>query len=214
MTTKTAKKFIRELIQRYRGGDPELQASTVKGLYPTNTPGKVYFGSAYLSDGSMYKTFYDLKKKGVTIIWNLQEEAWNIQEETSEFYVVHTPIRDYSIPYSKEMFIQDLSEICGHLIRGNSIFIHCWGGHGRTGLALASLSVWCEGMDPQEALQKSKKYCNGPEVKLQREFVRYLRSPGGPEEIEKPESFDDDKEEDYVGILEHYIDNIDPQDND
>lgn len=43
------------------------------------------------------------------------------------------PIRDYSIPESPEFTASILDTIDGYLDAGHTVYVHCWGGIGRTG---------------------------------------------------------------------------------
>jgi protein-tyrosine phosphatase len=46
------------------------------------------------------------------------------------------PIRDVSVPHSKEATLAILDAIDGHLQQGRTVYVHCWGGIGRTGLVV------------------------------------------------------------------------------
>lgn len=43
------------------------------------------------------------------------------------------PIRDYSVPASSAATVAILDAIDGHLQQGSVVYVHCWGGVGRTG---------------------------------------------------------------------------------
>jgi hypothetical protein len=59
----------------------------------------------------------------------LQEKAREADRDTS---CVRIPITDMGVP-SEVTMITILDTIDSSLARGHSVFIHCWGGHGRTG---------------------------------------------------------------------------------
>ena len=44
------------------------------------------------------------------------------------------PIRDISVPRSKEVAVSILDAIDSHISQGRTVYVHCWGGVGRTGL--------------------------------------------------------------------------------
>jgi hypothetical protein len=46
------------------------------------------------------------------------------------------PIRDVSVPSSRELTIAILDTIDAHLARGTGVYVHCWGGVGRTGVII------------------------------------------------------------------------------
>ena len=90
------------------------------------------------------------------------------------------PIRDVSVPASPELTRDALDAIDGHLAEGRTVYVHCWGGVGRTGVIIgcwlarhrepgaAALELlqdlWQE--DPRAGTRQS------PETDEQREYVR------------------------------------------
>ena len=46
------------------------------------------------------------------------------------------PIRDYSVPASPGDMVAILDAIDGHLQQGRMVYVHCWGGVGRTGIVI------------------------------------------------------------------------------
>jgi len=46
----------------------------------------------------------------------------------------HFPIRDFSVPDSPDVTAAILDAIDAHLQRGEKVYLHCWGGVGRTGV--------------------------------------------------------------------------------
>lgn len=107
----------------------------------------------------------------------LLEEAayYNLRVET-----IHLPIRDFGLPTRDEMLII-LNHVDGALEKGHNVYLHCWGGIGRTGTtvgcylvrhgmtgdeALAQLAQWWQN-DPRRAY-----YPRTPETDEQIQFVR------------------------------------------
>lgn len=87
-------------------------------------------------------------------------------------HAVNTPIEDYDIPSDSQSFLRDLEIVLGHLQAGRDVYVHCLGGHGRTGMALAALTVRLAGVSPEAALQFSKQQCQGPEREAQKTFIK------------------------------------------
>jgi protein-tyrosine phosphatase len=69
------------------------------------------------------------------------------------------PIRDVSIPASTETTIVILNTIDEHLRRGEMVYVHCWGGVGRTGVIVG---CWLSqhGAEGEEALIRLRELWN------------------------------------------------------
>ncbi|MEW6402510.1 MAG: dual specificity protein phosphatase family protein [Chloroflexota bacterium] len=110
-----------------------------------------------------------------------------------DIQVSHTrlSIRDFSIP-SKETMQTILNTIDGLLDQGRKIYVHCWGGVGRTGTVVGCYLVR-RGMSGEQALSQIAEWWKeipkrihhprSPETEVQMEFVRrwarYQESLGG-----------------------------------
>jgi len=126
-----------------------------------------------------FDMFMDLTKSKET--WPylpiLHEEA-----KIYEVEAVHLrfPIGDFGLPTSQQMN-SILDSIDQNLQAGHKIYLHCWGGIGRTGTtvgcylvrqgrtgeeALDQLSVWWRGVP------KSRYHLHSPETLEQMEFIR------------------------------------------
>lgn len=94
------------------------------------------------------------------------------------------PIRDVSIPASPELTKNALDAIDGHLAEGRTVYVHCWGGVGRTGVIIGCWLArrYCGpgaaalGMlqDLWQENPKSRTH-QSPETEEQREYVRRWR---------------------------------------
>ena len=102
-------------------------------------PGKLLAGEypRNLDDESSIAKLAALTEAGITSFIDLTEEGelhpyaqW-LEPET------HThrrfPIRDMNTPATPELTAAILDVIDGHLSDGQSVYLHCWGGIGRTG---------------------------------------------------------------------------------
>src|SRR5271157_2817466 len=100
--------------------------------------GNIYFGRVYHGQEEKDILFNQLKELNIKYICNLLPESYTIEEEKEYFNVIELPIEDYYIPENKEEFIKTIDRI---IKLEDKIYIHCYGGHGRTGLTVASIMV-------------------------------------------------------------------------
>lgn len=109
------------------------------------------------------------------IIWNLASElaGWKKFQAKNAETVLCAQIEDFGIP-EPELFGYQLELVLTALKNDGSVFVHCVGGHGRTGMALAIIKKQL-GASNQEALKIAKDYCQGPETKEQIHFVEQYK---------------------------------------
>ena len=97
------------------------------------------------------------------------------------------PIRDISVPTASRMR-QILALIDESLRAGRPVYVHCWGGTGRTGTVVGCWLVeqGRAGADPIEALRPLRRDCKkrdrrSPDTHQQEDFVRAWARPEGSE---------------------------------
>lgn len=128
-----------------------------------------------------------LLEAGVTAFLDLTEEeelapyapALNAQARAMRRRVYHRrlPIRDFDVPTSEQM-ARILDVIDEALDDGHLVYVHCWGGIGRTGTVVGCYLVR-HGMGGSKALQRIERLRKGtpyaarraPETQAQREMV-------------------------------------------
>lgn len=131
---------------------------------------------------------------GVTCFVDLTEEGELVpyahllpaRAPTSELPVEYHrhPIRDVSVPRSPAEMIAILDTIDEAIAAGHTVYVHCWGGVGRTGTVIGCYLVR-HGLDGEAALaelarlwrtvEKSGRKPQTPETWQQREWVRNWR---------------------------------------
>ena len=161
-------------------------------------PGKFLAGYYPGSRNSVtvQKKLKNLLKHGVRHIINLMErDEENFQREKFVPYeyrlqamareteinieVVHMPIPDMKIP-PVEVMVSILDEIDGAIEHNPAVYLHCWGGRGRTGtvvgcyLARHGMAVGEAALGMLGELRQNDPIAHlpSPETKVQAEFVR------------------------------------------
>jgi len=106
-------------------------------------------------------------------------------EESPEYF--RMPIRDLSIPSSPDQMILILNQIDIALSAGRTVYVHCWGGVGRTGTVIGCWFVR-HGATGEEALARLRGLWRGmekihrrpdsPETQQQKDYVRHWPEGG------------------------------------
>jgi len=119
-------------------------------------------------------------KKFVTYHDRLKEIAKKMKREIT--FSGH-PIKDLGIPSSEKM-IEILDEIDANLLKNKRVYIHCWGGIGRTGTVVGcylirhGLATSDNVLDVIKELRAKtvKSFIPSPETELQRKMVKSWKS--------------------------------------
>jgi protein-tyrosine phosphatase/predicted NAD-dependent protein-ADP-ribosyltransferase YbiA (DUF1768 family) len=133
---------------------------------------------------------YDLETKGVRWFVNLtNSDEKHIRKYNTKYGYIHYPIPDMYIPRDGAAFATFLTSV-SKVIRkcsesGDKIFIHCKGGHGRSGVVVACLLIYMKNMNVYEALSSTRYYhsqrpnlkdkwlkIGSPQTKTQKNFVK------------------------------------------
>lgn len=135
---------------------------------------KAIFGS-YPSQ----ETVYDLEKKGVKYFINLTYpyEKLIVEYETNN-NIINFPIKDRKVPndiISFSKLIIKISFIINKLKENELIYIHCKGGHGRSGILVACLLCYIFKISPIESIELTTKYHNNRSN--MKDKWRYIGSP-------------------------------------
>jgi len=167
--------FHRPISESYWVEPGRFLAGEYPGQYtPEATRKRV---DALLEDG--FNTFIDLTKPNETVpyIRTLLDEAkyYDIEIQHHNF-----PIGDFGLPTPEKM-LKILNTLDEALQAGHKIYLHCWGGIGRTGTTVGCYLVR-RGKTGNEALKqlaewwktvpKSQIHVHSPETREQVEFIR------------------------------------------
>jgi hypothetical protein len=114
-----------------------------------------------------------LSDEGLDCWWNLAEELGELLPEMKAVArkVLWAKIPDFQVPIDVPLFDEQLESVCAVLDGGGRAHVSCFGGIGRTGLAIACVRVRSLGESPQAALVAAFLACGGPLTIEQKAFV-------------------------------------------
>ena len=131
-----------------------------------------------------------LEASGVRLFVNLTCTHETLDPYTTNYMYMNIPIPDNSIPDNVAVFCFQVIEIVRFILAGATAYIHCRGGHGRSGMLCAILLCLIEGLSPKDAISEithshknrpnirefwKKRQC--PHLHEQRKFIFKLFSP-------------------------------------
>jgi ribA/ribD-fused uncharacterized protein len=122
----------------------------------------------------------ELENEGVRYFVNLTSDSESkITQYTTKYGYINYPIPDRYVPKdwgAFARFIIRVADIITGLSNGDKVYIHCKGGHGRSGVVVACLLVHMFGMSPERALAKTSNYHS-----KRREMRKIWRKVGSPQ---------------------------------
>lgn len=141
--------------------------------------------SYFIKDVALFGSFpsqeavNELEKNGVKyfIDLTLKDEDKTTPYKTNYTYI-NFPIPDRKVPEDRKSFskfIINITSIIKNLDDYDKIYIHCKGGHGRSGVVVACLLCNLFNMTPAEALEQTAKYHS--KRSIMRDKWRKLGSP-------------------------------------
>lgn len=120
-----------------------------------------------------------LENKGVRFFVNLTHEyEKKITPYSTKYNYISFPIPDGGIPTNKQEFILFIYKLCNvinNLGGSDSMYIHCKGGHGRSGVVVACIVSNLLGISSSDALDYTKKRHSNREI--MRDKWRRIGSP-------------------------------------
>ena len=124
--------------------------------------------SYFITDRALFGSYptqdavIELEDKGVRYFVDLtHSQESKITPYKSKYSYISFPIADRQIPHNTiefSCFIIKLSEIINSLKDNTLLYIHCKGGHGRSGIVVSILLSYMFGLSPQESLDCTSRY--------------------------------------------------------
>lgn len=107
-----------------------------------------------------------LEDWGVNVFVNLanEDEKKVTPYVTSKAEVISHPVPDRSVPKDKLKFCALVIEVCQMLSSGKKVYIHCKGGHGRSGVLVAAVLAYRNKISASEAIALTSKFHSEREV--------------------------------------------------
>lgn len=111
--------------------------------------------------------------------------ALGIDTNTIEFY--HFPIVDLNLPNTRQEMLDILQQLSSSIEQNKSCYLHCWGGHGRTGTVAGCYLIEADNSTGdvafaklQELWQYNEKSIRGlsPETIPQQNYVKNWQRDG------------------------------------
>lgn len=134
----------------------------------------------YLEEEFSIKYFVDLT----------YENERNIDAYTTKYNKIRYPIKDQRIPTNQLEFCKLIYRLCDILKAGGKMYLHCKGGHGRSGVVVAAVLGVYHDLGAEEALAMTYKFhqnrkvmrdrwrmIGSPQTYAQKEFIRQLFYP-------------------------------------
>lgn len=157
--------------------------------------------SYFIKDKAIFGSFptqesvYELENEGVRYFIDLtdNEKENKIKSYITKYTYINYPIKDNYIPtnwITFSLFILRITKIIRELRSKDKIYVHCKGGHGRSGIVVASLLCIIFDLSPSESLEYTTK-CHSnrsimrekwrkigsPQTYLQKRFVQKFFEP-------------------------------------
>lgn len=101
-------------------------------------------------------SFVDLTEVGELLSYSdlLAEEAAAVGRAVPTYR--RFPIRDVSVLADDEGYDEIVEHIRGEIDAGKCVYVHCWGGKGRTGTVIGCWLIDCEGLSYRDAVQRMR----------------------------------------------------------
>lgn len=97
-----------------------------------------------------------LEREGIEVLFSLTETPTSSDAAAAHgIELIHVPVRDFTAPTQRQL-LSFLTRAEAAIDAGQSVGVHCLGGHGRTGTFLAAWFIH-EGMSADEALAEIRR---------------------------------------------------------
>ena len=138
---------------------------------------KVKIGNAFVyAGGSNYLWPEDMMEYDVRVLLRAERNDRNFKFGDAERGFLWLPIVDFQTVEEKNwaVFKVRLNQVCEKIQQGKRVIVFCAGGHGRTGLFLASLLVLAEPEIDDPVAEIRRRYC-AKAVETQAQAAQVMR---------------------------------------
>lgn len=141
--------------------------------------------SYFIKDKALFGSFptqeavEELENEGIRYFVDLtHHDESKITPYQTKYQYISYPIPDHRVPHNWKIFsifIVYLSRIISNLLEGEKLYLHCKGGHGRSGIVVACLYAYIYGLKPEKALEYTS--LSHSKRRVMREKWRTVGSP-------------------------------------
>lgn len=122
-----------------------------------------YEGNGYFGGYPNADHFQELIQEGITVFVDLttlreQGRLPFVYKVPPDTRYLHFPILDNQIPINRQAFLRLVYDVASLLKQGKKVYVHCKGGHGRSGVLVSSLLCYMHNITPDKALRMTTVY--------------------------------------------------------
>jgi protein-tyrosine phosphatase len=155
----------------------------------------IYHGCGFFGGYPNAEQFDELLDAGVGVFVDLTTEKERrflpfVYPVVENIRYINFPIMDNQVPKQKKPFLDLVYQVAEMLKKQEKVYIHCKGGHGRSGVIVASILCYLYNIPPEQAIRwatihhsrrpnlKAKwKGCICPQMFRQQQYVMDLFTP-------------------------------------
>jgi len=132
---------------------------------------------------------HQLEDWGVDIVVNLtRDDEKKIRPYTTKAKVIQFTIPDRRVPENVREFCALVIHITREIKNGRKVYIHCKGGHGRSGLLVAAILCYLHRITPRQAFVKTSDYhATRPVHSTKPKKNEFWKQKGSPQTTEQRE---------------------------
>lgn len=122
----------------------------------------IYHGCGFFGGYPNAEQFDELLRTGVKVFVDLTTEKEKqflpFVYPVRDIQYISFPIIDNQVPKQKKPFLDLVYQVADMLKKQEKVYIHCKGGHGRSGVLVASILCYLHNIPPEQAIRRATVY--------------------------------------------------------